>query len=260
MKSFAEKLLKEHPLQAIFSTQIFDERGHVAEPVSTDDEIVFFQTLQQYRMYLEGQYLPLINAIIFKCLEEKKITFESIIDFFKKHSWFGKQLTMKIQNKDIPYLWLNLLAPSLLEYFQQMDYFMSSGKYPNLVLCMDSLILKMEGLLRDLCNYSGISTFYQTTDKQGRIISREKDLNALLHEEKLNDLFDEDDLLFFKFVLVEKGGYNLRHKIAHSLMLFQEYHINFMQLLLLMLLRIGKFDIKKNTENKDDAEDKATND
>jgi len=45
--------------------------------------------------------------------------------------------------------------------------------------------------------------------------------------------------------LVEKAGYNLRHKVAHSLIFFGEYRINYMHLLILMLLKIGKFDFAK---------------
>jgi hypothetical protein len=90
-------------------------------------------------------------------------------------------------------------------------------------------------------------------------------LNALLHVEKLKELFDEDDLLFFRFVLVEKGGYNLRHNIAHSLIIFQQYQIHFMELLLLILLRIGKFnfkpkDDKNSTISKDDVKEKEKED
>jgi len=207
--------------------------------------MVYYQTLQQYQLYLENQYLPLINAIILEALKEKKMTFGSLMDHFQKHCWFGKTLTKKIQNQEIKYNWINLLAPSLLEYFKQMEYSFASGKYPNLVLYIDSLIVKIEGLLRDLCNYSGITTFFQIEDKQGRTVYREKDLNALLHEEKIKELFDEDDLLFFKFVLVEKAGYNLRHKVAHSLIFFGEYRINYAHLLILLLLKIGKFDFGK---------------
>jgi len=47
---------------------------------------------------------------------------------------------------------------------------------------------------------------------------------------------------FLKFLLVEKAGYNLRHKVAHSLMLFQEYNINYMHLLILAILKLGKYD------------------
>ena len=63
-----------------------------------------------------------------------------------------------------------------------------------------------------------------------------------MFEEPIKKLFDQDDLLFFKFLLVEKAGYNLRHKVAHSLMLFQDYNINYMHLLILAILRLGKYD------------------
>lgn len=242
MKSLAEKILKEHPIQGIFPIGIIDERGHNVQYFSSEEEMTYYHTLNQYQLYLETQHIPLINAIILEALKEKKMTFSSLIDYFRQHSWFGKTVKKKIQNQEIEYDWINQLAPSLLEYFKQMEYLFASGKYPNLVLCVDSLIVKIEGLLRDLCNYSGIFTFFQTTDYQGRTVYREKDLNALLHEGKIRELFDEDELLFFKFVLVEKAGYNLRHKIAHSLIFFGEYRINYIHLLILMLLKIGKFD------------------
>jgi hypothetical protein len=117
-----------------------------------------------------------------------------------------------------------------------------------MVLAIDSLTLKIEGLLRDMCEFSGIATFYQTKDKKGRNIVREKDLHALLHEDKIKELFDEDDLLFFRFLLVEQAGLNLRHRIAHSLLYFREYSIDLMHLLMLALLRIGKYDFVKESK------------
>jgi len=137
----------------------------------------------------------------------------------------------------------SLLAPSLLEYFVQMEYWMASGNYPNLVLCIDSLVLKIEGLLRDMCYFKGIATFNSRTDKKGRKRITEKELNALLNEKRIGELFDPDDLLLFKFVLIEKSGYNLRHKIAHSLMLSTEYSIYYAHLLLLILLKLGSFNL-----------------
>jgi hypothetical protein len=131
--------------------------------------------------------------------------------------------------------------PSLNEYFIQMNYFIASGNLPDFVLPIDSLTLKIEGLIRDICNFSGVATFYFIQDEKGRQIAREKDLGALLYEGKIKELFDEDDLLFFRFLLVEKAGYNLRHRLAHSLLLFQEYHVNFMHLLILTLLKLGKY-------------------
>ena len=127
-------------------------------------------------------------------------------------------------------------------------FFLDPSKSPNLVLPIDSLILKIEGLLRDMCEFSGLATFRQTTDKKGRSIVREKDLHTLLYEDKIKELFDEDDLLFFKYLLVEQAGLNLRHRIAHSLLYFQEYNLDIMHLLIMALLRIGKYDFTKKED------------
>lgn len=252
METLAEKFLKEHSVRRILPTALFDQRGHKVEHVSSKEEIKYYYTLDKYRFHLETQFIPLIHAIMMKTAREEKISFASLMNFFDQHSWFGKTLRKKIQNEEVSYSWMNLLAPSLLEYFKQMEFFRASQMYPNLVLTVDSLVLKIEGLIRDLCNFSGITTFVQKEDNQRRKIYQEKDLNALLHEEKLQELFDEDDLLFFKFVLVEKAGYNLRNKIAHSLIKFREYQITHIHLLILILLKIGQFDFKK-TSNRSSA-------
>ena len=76
----------------------------------------------------------------------------------------------------------------------------------------------------------------------------EKDIHGLLNEESLSNLFDEDDILFFKFLLVEKAGYNLRHKIAHSLLPYKEYSIEYLHLLFMSILKLGKYDFV-NEEN-----------
>lgn len=130
-------------------------------------------------------------------------------------------------------------------------FFLNPNERPNLVLPIDSLTLKMEGMLRDLCEFSGVATFFQTSDKKGRPIVREKDLHALLYEDKIKELFDEDDLLLFKYLLVEKAGLNLRHRIAHSLLYFQEYNLDIMHLLIIALLRIGKYDFLKEDKQEE---------
>ena len=88
----------------------------------------------------------------------------------------------------------------------------------------------------------------ESKDKKGRNIVREKDINWLLREVPVKSLFDEDDLLFFKYVLVEKAGFNLRHKIAHCLMDYRGYDILNMHLLILVLLRLGRYDFVKQGE------------
>lgn len=182
----------------------------------------------------------MINLLFIESINKKKLSLNILLNFLSNYSWLGNNKSRALPNGErLEYNWLNLIAPAINEYFLQMNYYLLSRNYPNSILAIDSLILKIEGILRDYCDDNGIITFFQRTDKTGTNI-REKDLNALLHEPKLRDHFDEDELLLFKFVLVEKAGYNLRHKVAHSLITYADYDISVIHLLILIILRLSK--------------------
>jgi Domain of unknown function (DUF4209) len=249
MEELAAELTKNAPLQGIVPVIVTDQYGHAAEHFSSDEEEKYFGILQQYRLDIMLKQL-LINEIFFEALSQEKLNIWTIMDFFQKNSWYGKNITKNApSNQTSTYNWLILIAPSINEYFIQMKAHLFQPEYaPNMVLAMDSLALKIEGLVRDICAFSGITTFYQTKDRQGRIIIREKDINWLLREEPIKKLFDEDDLLFFKYVLIEKAGLNLRHKIAHCLIDYLNYDIIYMHLLILILFKLGRYDFVRSDE------------
>jgi len=247
MEKISEELGNKFPLQHLIPTEVIDQSGHLAQHFSDEDEKKYYGVLQQYDLQLRLNKIYLINEIFSSAIREDKLSADILLRFLNRYSWFGKDIPKKLtDSRIVQYNWLSLIAPALNEYFVQMHYhFLNPENYPNLVLSIDSLTLKIEGLFRDICKFAGVTTSYMRTDKKGRNIVREKDIHALLYEERIKELFDEDDLLLFKFLLVEKAGYNLRHKIAHSLMLFQEYSIFYMHLLILALLKIGKYDFVK---------------
>ncbi|SHH27568.1 DUF4209 domain-containing protein [Thermosipho atlanticus] len=249
VKNYSEEFV----LQNLISKEIIDQNGHPAQLFSNDEEREYFYILQLYDLQLKIEKIYLINEILFSAIKKSKLSTKILLEFFSKYSWFGKTITNKVANQTIEYNWLSLIAPALNEYFLQMQYFfVNPDCLPNLVLSIDSLTLKFEGLIRDICQFFGEPTYYKV---KGKNIVREKDIHALLHEDVIKELFDKDDLLFFKFLLVEKAGYNLRHKVAHSLMLFPEYSIFYMHLLIIALLRIGKYDfVKKEDTNLCDNE------
>ncbi|HPC35071.1 MAG TPA: DUF4209 domain-containing protein [Candidatus Marinimicrobia bacterium] len=249
MEKIAQEHSKKFIAQHLFPIEILDQSGHPAQHFSDEDEKKYYGILQQYDWELRLNKIHLINEIFFAAIRENKLSSDILLRFLNRHFWFGKNISKILANQTIKYNWLNLIAPSLHEYFLQIQYYFANPNYPpNLVLSIDSLTLKIEGLIRDICQFSGVTTFYMTNDNKGRNIVREKDIHALLYEEPIKELFDEDDLLFWKFLLVEKAGYNLRHKVAHSLMLFQEYSINYMHLLILALLRLGKYNFVKKED------------
>lgn len=249
MEKNAEVSSKDTVLLNIVPTAIIDQRGHTAEHFSTEDEKRYYAILQQYNYSMQFEKQILIDQVLIEAVRNNKINLDIVMAHFEKNSWYGKNITKRLPAGNITYNWLNIIAPSLNDYFIKMYLYFSQTEYvPDFILAMDSLVLKIEGLVRDICAFSGITTFYQAKDKQGRNIIREKDINWLLREDPIKTMFDEDDLLFFKFVLIEKAGLNLRHKIAHCLIDYSEYNISVMHFLLLILFRLGRYDFVKPEE------------
>jgi hypothetical protein len=249
VKKIISEQNKKFVFQQFAAVSVIDQRCHTAQHFSVEEK-EYHSILQEYQLQLELNKIHLINAVFYEAILQNKLCTKAFLRFLKKYSWFGKNLYRPLPSgKKIGYNWLNLIAPALNEYFVQMHYyFFNPVNQPNFVLSIDSLTLKIEGLLRDMCELQGVPTSYTTKDSKGHIIRREKDIHALLYEEKIKQLFDEDDLLLFRFLLVEKAGYNLRHRVAHALMLFAEYRLDYMHLLILAFLRLGKYDLVEEKE------------
>lgn len=251
--------MKNFVFPNLASTEIIDQSGHTAQHFSDDNEKKHYWILYEYNSHIKLSSMLLINEIFLEALRKEKMSLEIVVDFLEKHSWYGKTFEKKMPNGEtIAFNWLGLLTPALNEYFSQIRMFLLNPAInrPNFILTIDSLILKLEGLLRDLCEFSGITTFYTTKDNKGRNLVREKDINALLYEEDIKKLFDEDELLFLRYLLIEKAGLNLRNKIAHSLVNVHDYNFESMHLLMLALLKLARFDFvsKKDEEGQSPSE------
>jgi hypothetical protein len=234
----AKELNKSSLVHQIIPITTIDPQSNPSQTFTTDEARFNHSVLEQYRMELEFNNRILIREIMFLAIRERKLTTVNIVGFLEKNSWAGKPYPKKRGNREISYSWVSLVTPAIDDYFNQIQtYFDDNKRIPNPILCIDSLTLKIEGLLRDFFAHQGITT---STFKRDDIV-REKDLNELLADPKMHELFTEDELFFLKFLLVEQMGYNLRHRIAHSLMISQEYGIDLMNYLIIAMLRICQY-------------------
>lgn len=230
--------IKQSPTRHLLPKVIFDRNGNPVQNFGPFDEAKDHSLLETYKWQLEMNKRPLIDSILLEAISEKKLASRSLLSELNKLCWYGK----------LPNC-LNIIAPALINYFDQINFYLACPERnkPCFILCLDSLTLKIEMLFRELCRVSGIPTTRHKQDRTGGHIALEKDIDTLLREEAIQKLFDEDDLLFFKFLLVEQCGYNLRHDIAHALLPFQEYTFSYMNLMILALLRLGKYDFAQQS-------------
>lgn len=197
---------------------------------------------ENYAYFMQLMTRPLLHCLFIEGIIRGKITFTSLMEFMRAHSWLGQRLqTEDDEGNALKYSWLSLIGPSIHEYFIQTDAGLRS-KTPiaNYIMPIDSLTLKFEGVLRDFARLAGIST----TTSGKRNVLREKYIEELLLEKDLADYFDEDDLLLFNYLFVAKLGMNLRNNIAHSFYLPNNYSFEIMHLLICAFLRIGKYRIE----------------
>ena len=247
--------IKKSPTAHLLPKVIFDDIGNPTQHFETDEEKHDFDILNGYLQQFWLYNRHLIREVFFQAILANKLSFDILRSFITKHCWYGKDLSRQLpNNQSVRFNWMDLIEPGLKEYFCQMESYLANRatKVPSFVLSLDSLTLKVEGLFRCLCRLAGGVTSRQKQDKLNRNVIHERYITEFLHDNIIKRLFDQDDLLFFKVLLVEQWGFTLRHKIAHSLMPLEGYSWDCMHLLILALLRLGKYDFTKHSDEASD--------
>ena len=186
---------------------------------------------------------PYLHYIIILGIKSGSLTFENLISFLIKDTWIGKtHIRYDLGGGEQHINWIEQLSPSIIEFFLQVQAWCNSKYYkPSFILCIDSFTLKMEGIFRNFCERAGIPT--SSAQEKGM---QEIYINNVFDNEVIKNYFNEDDRLFFNYLFSNEGGLNIRNNIAHCFYSPNEYHLDKMLLLIAVLLRLGKYDVKIN--------------
>lgn len=239
----AMKHKTEYGTQFAIGTSLFDDFGHITAHYNDEDEKNHFEIMRIFGFSIRMSSLILLHEIIFRAVQMNKISASIILDFIYKNSWLGNDITVTYkQGEENKFNWLNTLAPGINDFFSQIFFlYQNPINIPNFVLAIDSLSIKIEGILRDICELRGVTTFYQIEDAKGRNIVKEKDINALLREETIKNTLNKDDLMLLQFLLIDRAGYNLRNRVAHTLIRSADgYGLQHMLLLIIVILKLAK--------------------
>jgi hypothetical protein len=247
MELHAREAAKVAPLRSMIAEAIVDNRMHVVEHAETPEEKLKHGILEAFHVDLKSEKVPLINAIIYCGFRAGRLDAKKVISSLARMSWFGITVAgQRGPDANYSYCWLDQLSPSIQAYFSYMKLLLEQAEPTELpIMAIDSLVLKFEGLVRDFAQLNGMLTHYDMKDNAGRTVTREKDLSVLLFDPRISGLFNPDDLLFFRFLFVEQSGFTLRHRVAHSLMLLEDYNFGILQLLFVALVRLAKYAVKQ---------------
>ncbi len=229
----------------LFNISEFDLNKNIKAPAQTDEEERQAKLSTAYRWHNDVVLFPLLDLLFFKGIEAGILTADSLMEVLSE-SWIGVQLSDTDSSGDIhEYNWLELLRPPIQIFFHEMEKAFGDKDYQaSLIPSIDSLVLKLEGMLRDLAWAIDANTI--KINKKNAM--QEKTLEELLHLSKLKACIDPTDLLFFRYVYTG-FGLNLRNNIGHGF--FRAYHYNpyYGYLIILSILRLARYEVMLVDEN-----------
>ena len=224
---------------------IFDQRGNLVKICSTDEEKKWNKIMHTYRFFMEFYNIKL-DLVLEALITTGKITFKDISWYMMNNTWLTHNFMISFTNgQEIIYTYSNILNTLLAEYFNLFNKYLAYEKltHSDFIMLIDSLTLKIEGMIRELFTLKKYPTIIQNYNTN---TVQEKDLNALLRDSHVKTFLDVDELLFYRYLFTEQEGLNLRNRIAHSLFFEQEYDMGLANLLFIALLRLFKFEIKSD--------------
>ena len=175
-------------------------------------------------------------------IDSQKLSYDSVLNYLEK-TWLNEPIERNYNGKKVCVVPLDTVKPGLKRIFDELKQ--AEGSYiPDYVTIIDSLTLKIEGLLRFFIEKLKIPTFAKRRSKDGDVIMEK------LFDDIIADLkgtpespssFVKDHLTMLKYVMSEKIGWNLRNEVAHSLLQIEDYSLDKVVVLFCLILKLSKY-------------------
>jgi len=244
----ADDTKKSSPFMSMLGSSILDKYGNTIDTFHTEEEKDVFNFWQSYGFNFQIG-TQTMHQFFIEAYKADKISYDSILTYLEQ-TWFNEPIIRNYNGESYGIVPIDLIKPGIKRVFIELDSFFADNEYElDYVTITDSLVLKIETLIRNFCEKIGIATF-KTRQKGKDKLVMEKLLDDLLADIKSSDSnhtgFDEEDRIFIKYVLSEKAGLNLRNQVAHGLMDINDYSFPNIILVLSIILKISKYSFSKN--------------
>lgn len=191
---------------------------------------------------LLGFYQRMMFETFAQGLQDGQITYATTMEFLREHTWLGQMEYQRDQDETetAGYTLIPWVEPALRHYFAEMERARQEAGYqPDLMLCIDSLTLKMEAILRHFCRSLDPPI---ATNRRGRDgDQQEKTLEEII--QSVEEYSGPDAGYWLRFIFT-KEGWNVRNNVAHGFMNPADYGPGVMQAVILGLLVLATLHIK----------------
>lgn len=243
IQATANESKKKNVFMSMLSSSVFDKFGNTIETFHTEEEKDLFNFWQSYGFNFQVGKQTMHHFFVL-AYKSGKISFKSILNYLK-NTWLNEPIIRKYNGEDVEIIPIDLIKPSIRRIFEELDNYSANNEYEvDCVTITDSLVLKIETLIRNYCEKIGIATFKTRQKGKDKLVMEKllDDMLADIRHSVVNQTgFDEEDRIFIKYVLSEKAGLNLRNTVAHGLLDIYEYTFSNIIVSLSIVLKISKY-------------------
>lgn len=185
-----KELSKSYPLQYMFPTQMFDEKGKPLSVVGSIDTDLEGQLVLHITQMIRFQSVPL-NYVIRGLIDSRTLTTERFIQ-------------LATTSPILPTTRWNVVETAIKAYF----------KGDNLVFC-HLIMPQMETMVREFFEQSGRETIRpQKKANLGYVL---RTLDDMLRDDAIKQAFNEDIAYYLRITLTDQRGLNIRNSLCHGL-------------------------------------------
>lgn len=212
-----------------FSDRIKDINGN-SQKAGED-----FQTWKKYEVWVLNIVRKPILDLILTAVKDNKMTYAKIKAWMERATCFGIPIEYPRNNEIVTASWFCQIDYAVKALIQQYKRVLNN-KPTDWRIPTEVFAIRFEGILRTIVSDLGGKTIKM--DQSGN--TSEAPLDNLLRESCLMQVFIEEDIEFFEYVLTSKG-LNIRNNVAHAFYIPQDYGMTYATLAFLCVLRLAKF-------------------
>jgi hypothetical protein len=223
-------------LSYILTVQSFDHNNN-SRTLNQEKKIASHK-YRSYSVGLQMGALELMNRLFSQGIRSGFIVHKSFMEYFEQ-TWLSMPLeSVSTTGEPEHYTWMELLEPALKDLFTQLEVeSLNELNRSNYILAIDSLAIKLEGIIRD---FALLSSLPVTKVKDGETL--EMNLEELLSDPNINALFAANDVLLWRMVLTRRG-WNERNNVAHAFLRPKDYTRQKAFKLLICIYRVSKYKV-----------------
>lgn len=236
-------------LMDMLPLSVIDNRGNIIKAYSPEEGRFWIK----YGFYFKFGTMQML-ILFASAINAGKLSYATTVAYLEK-TWLNEPIERKDNRSKITIIPLDTIKPGLKRIFDEYQKSKENEHYiPDLVTIIDSLTLKIEGILRFFIERLGIPTCAERRSNN-KAIMMEKLFDDIIADLKDNEKrptgFIEDHRTLIKYVMSEKVGWNLRNEVAHSLLQITDYTGEKVVVLFCLILKISGYKFKENEQETD---------